>query len=99
MRGHGRVYNWRDGGIVPVICPTCQSVFAAESSIPAALCFQGVPFFAWGCFRYFCLPRRSSRAGLPCALSSVPIQLERKKALDRNRLDEIRNDPVTRAPH
>jgi hypothetical protein len=38
----------RDAGIVPVICPTCQNVFACKASMPA------IPsYFAWGCFRYF----------------------------------------------
>jgi hypothetical protein len=48
-----RVCNWRDCGIVPLICPTCQSVFAVKYPCQRPLSFQGVPFFAWGCFRYF----------------------------------------------
>ncbi len=43
-QGHGRVYNWRDGGHVPVICPTCQNVFRGPASTPAP------PFFSRGCF-------------------------------------------------
>jgi hypothetical protein len=29
--------------------------FLAQASMPAPLSFQGVAFFAWGCFRYFWL--------------------------------------------
>jgi hypothetical protein len=38
----------RNVKIVPVICPTCQNVFAGKASMPATPCY-----FAWGCFRYF----------------------------------------------
>ena len=43
----------RDDAIVPVICPTCQNVFAGVQSLqrPGAIC-------AWGCFRYFGLEGR-----------------------------------------
>ena len=41
-------YKLRDDGIVPLICPTCQNVFAGKASMPATPCY-----FAWGCFRYF----------------------------------------------
>jgi hypothetical protein len=34
-----------DDEYVPVICPTCQTVFAA---MPAT-----TGYFAWGCFQYF----------------------------------------------
>jgi hypothetical protein len=26
---------------------------AVQASMPESLSLQGVPFFAWGCFRYF----------------------------------------------
>ena len=45
----GRFYKWRDDAIVPVICPTCQNVFAGNASMPA----PPPCYFAWGCFRYF----------------------------------------------
>jgi hypothetical protein len=50
--GHGHFCKWRDGVIVPVICPTCQNVFAGpvKTSMLAAK-----SYFAWGCFRYFSL--------------------------------------------
>jgi hypothetical protein len=32
--GSWAVYKWRDGGVVPLICPTCQNVFAG-SRMPA----------------------------------------------------------------
>jgi hypothetical protein len=43
-------YKWRDAGIVPLICPTCQNISSGslEASLPATQCY-----FAWGCFRYF----------------------------------------------
>ena len=44
----GRSYKLRDDAIVPLICPTCQNVFADKASMPAT---SG--YFAWGCFRYF----------------------------------------------
>ena len=47
---------------MPVICPTCQSVFVGMT-------FRSSRYCAWGCFRYFCggvLPARSSR-GERCA--------------------------------
>src|SRR6266568_3925675 len=39
--------------MVPLICPTCQNVFAGSlnESMPATP--KG--YFAWGCFRYFSL--------------------------------------------
>jgi hypothetical protein len=56
----------RDDGILQVICPTCQNVFAESA------CQRPPGYFAWGCFRYFLcesrfglaadLPSRSSRA-------------------------------------
>jgi hypothetical protein len=45
---HGRFYKWRDDAMVPLICPTCQNVFAGKASMPAPPCY-----FAWGCFQYF----------------------------------------------
>jgi hypothetical protein len=45
---HARFYKWRDDGMVPLICPTCQNVFAGKASMPAPPCY-----FAWGCFQYF----------------------------------------------
>ena len=38
---------------MPLICPTCQSVFAGrlDPSVPTA----PTGYFAWGCFRYFSL--------------------------------------------
>jgi hypothetical protein len=39
----------RERAIMPLICPTCQNVFARrEASMPAS-----PGYFAWGCFRYF----------------------------------------------
>jgi hypothetical protein len=32
---HGRFYKLRDDGMVPLICPTCQNVFAGKASMPA----------------------------------------------------------------
>ena len=66
-------YKLRDDRPVPVICPTCQNVFAGslKASMPATPCY-----FAWGCFRYFSLgraPRPANekspalRRGLPCS--------------------------------
>jgi hypothetical protein len=48
-QGQG-VYKLWDDGIMPLICPTCQNVFAGslKASMPAA-----TGYFAWGCFRYF----------------------------------------------
>jgi hypothetical protein len=43
------VHQWRDDGIVPLICPTCQNVFAAR--YVRASDRQAI--FAWGCFRFF----------------------------------------------
>ncbi len=53
------VYKLRDDGIVPLICPTCQNVFAGslKASMPATTCY-----FAWGCFRYFSWEREPRRA-------------------------------------
>jgi hypothetical protein len=45
---HRRFYKLRDDGMVPLICPTCQNVFAGKASMPAT-----PRYFAWGCFRYF----------------------------------------------
>ena len=56
-QGHGRSYKLRDDGIVPLICPTCQNVFAGKASMPAPPCY-----FAWGCFRYFRLGARTASA-------------------------------------
>jgi len=72
----GRSHKLRDGGIVPLICPTCQNVFAGKASTPAIPCY-----FAWGCFRYFGweqagLPSRSSRTrGPPSSVASSPSSL------------------------
>jgi hypothetical protein len=35
-QGHGRFYKLRDDEIVPLICPTCQNVFARslKASMP-----------------------------------------------------------------
>ena len=44
--------------MVPLICPTCQNVFAGKASMPAPPCY-----FAWGCFRYFSWEREPRR---PC---------------------------------
>jgi hypothetical protein len=58
-----------DDGLVPVICPTCQNVFAGspKASMPAT-----PRYFAWGCFRYFGRERAPRR---PWAL-----ELRRKTA-------------------
>src|SRR6266481_2760171 len=32
---HGQSYKLRDDGMVPLICPTCQNVFAGKASMPA----------------------------------------------------------------
>jgi hypothetical protein len=62
--GPSAFYKLRDDRIVPVICPTCQNVFAGslKPSIPATPCY-----FAWGCFRHFSLGRapRSSKREKP----------------------------------
>src|SRR6266436_8165450 len=55
----------RDDGIVPLICPTCQNVFAGCSKHP---CQRPPCYFAWGCFRYFSWkrePRRPLRLSFP----------------------------------
>jgi hypothetical protein len=74
-------YKWRDAGIVPLICPTCQNVFAGwlKASPPATQCY-----FAWGCFRYF-----SWGAGLP-SRSSHPARL-RPRGLRRGSLRSLRS--------
>jgi hypothetical protein len=33
--GHGRLCKWRDDGMVRLICPTCQNVFAGNASMSA----------------------------------------------------------------
>src|SRR5712671_1776337 len=48
--------------MVPLICPTCQNVFAGKASMPATPCY-----FAWGCFRYFSWEREPRR---PCGCLS-----------------------------
>ena len=47
----------RDDGIVPLICPTCQNVFAGVRSEHRPRCY-----FAWGCFRYFSWERERRSA-------------------------------------
>jgi hypothetical protein len=83
--GPGHFCKWRDGVIVPVICPTCQNVFAGpvKTSMLAAK-----SYFAWGCFRYFSLegagtPSRSSRLRPPSpnwASARQPSLASRAKA-------------------
>jgi hypothetical protein len=52
----------RDDAAVPLICPTCQNVFAG--SLKASMkAITG--YFAWGCFRYFSWERQPRR---PCAV-------------------------------
>ena len=52
----------RDDAAVPLICPTCQNVFAG--SLKASM--QAITgYFAWGCFRYFSWERQPRR---PCAV-------------------------------
>jgi hypothetical protein len=54
-QGHDDLKKWRskklrDDGIVSLICPTCQNVFAGfspKASMPATRCC-----FAWDCLRY-----------------------------------------------
>jgi hypothetical protein len=48
QHGEGSAQPAGDDAIVPLICPTCQNVFAVKTSMPATPCY-----FAWGCFRYF----------------------------------------------
>jgi hypothetical protein len=43
---------------VPLICPTCQNVFAGCSKHP---CQRPPCYFAWGCFRYFSWEREPRR--------------------------------------
>src|SRR5260370_39521937 len=65
------VYKLRDDGIVPLICPTCQNVFAGslKASMPATTCY-----FAWGCFRYFSWEREPRRAcGEEAWLAEPPL--------------------------
>src|SRR6267142_84031 len=59
---HGQSYKLCDDGMVPLICPTCQNVFAGKASMPATPCY-----FAWGCFRYFSWEREPRR---PCGCLS-----------------------------
>jgi hypothetical protein len=63
----------RDIGNVPVICPTCQNVFADKSSVPATAFY-----FAWGCFRYFCRERELCRGpALPVPTRMVSSKFPR----------------------
>jgi hypothetical protein len=91
----GCIAKLRDDEEVPLICPTCQNVFVGMASMPAPLSFQGVAFFAWGCFRDFMF--RALRYATPGAFSGevdtgsreenasnkswsrVPIPSERKR--------------------
>jgi hypothetical protein len=61
-QGHRSFSKWRDDRIVPLICPTCQNVFAGsvKASMPATPCY-----FAWGCFRYFRVRRAVARVRRP----------------------------------
>src|ERR1700682_4117306 len=63
---YGRFYKWRDDAMVPLICPSCQNVFAGKASMPAT----PPCYFAWGCFRYFSWEREPRRGGLRRSLSS-----------------------------
>src|SRR5713101_2750486 len=49
--------------MVPLICPTCQNVFASKASVPA----PPPCYFAWGCFRYFSWEQEPRR---PCGCLS-----------------------------
>jgi hypothetical protein len=51
-------YKLREDELMPLICPTCQNVFAGslKTSPPATL-----GYFAWGCFRYFSWERAPRR--------------------------------------
>jgi hypothetical protein len=63
------VYKLRDDGIVPLICPTCQNVFADRSKHP---CQRPPCYFAWGCFRYFSWkrePRQPLRLSFPLMIA------------------------------
>jgi hypothetical protein len=43
------ILQMRDDGGLPLICPTCQLLFAeTEGIMPAA-----TGYFAWGCFPHF----------------------------------------------
>jgi hypothetical protein len=57
-------YKLREDGVVPVICPTCQNVFALKASMPAP-----PSYFAWGCFRYFLFRFMARRRARRCGLS------------------------------
>jgi hypothetical protein len=62
--------NCRDVTFLPLICPTCQNVFAGSD-----LGIDHAGYFAWGCFRYFGLgglPRRS-----PSVFAFALLQLRR----------------------
>jgi hypothetical protein len=50
-------YEWRDGGVVPLICPTCQNVSRDRA------CLRPPSYFAWACFRYFSRERAPRRPG------------------------------------
>ena len=60
-QGHVRVYNWRDDGNVPVICPTCQNVFSGEISMPATPLFSRGSFLCMGLFSMFLVWRAPGR--------------------------------------
>jgi hypothetical protein len=62
------VLQLRDGGIVPLICPTCQMLSRSlKASAPAT-----PSYFAWGCFRYFSWERGGSGETLTACSGLAP---------------------------
>jgi hypothetical protein len=63
-----RVLQLRDGGIVPLICPTCQMLSRSlKASAPAT-----PSYFARGCFRYFSWERGGSGETLTACSGLAP---------------------------
>ena len=62
----------REDGLMPLICPTRQNVFAGslKASMPATPCY-----FAWGCFRYFSL----GGPWLQSVFALAPLKLRRTR--------------------
>ena len=85
-------YKLREDGIVPVICPTCQIVLA-----PNARCQRPPCYFAWGCFRYFAIPRlrRVVAAGNDCR-SRTASGSGRRRGSARNRTGARPRSPACR---
>jgi hypothetical protein len=72
-------YKLGEDKLVPLICPTCQNIFAGslKASMPTI-----AGYFAWGCFRYFWLggacqlsPWRPVRLRFRCAQATPDTTL------------------------